>query len=324
MPRLPVKSPGPKGLAPYSPEEDSNAGNIYRAAVAVVDERYDGTDASKLGSREIGYILTRQGFHKSDIKTAEQAIERARRAQRIPFEAISDGRTSWDGAWQVADEKEIVKDVRARIREAQLDRQEGQPVRVEVWAEAAAWLARLVPTCAEYGVEVRSGSGSVPVDAVRQTAFRVINAIAAGEQPTVILWIGDLDLNGLKNIATPFEMDVRAFVRDILKREPNYLDKDVATAAAERWLIVRRLMVTAEQVEGGLLVPASALGEVDDDLLDAGWPWSYTVQAEALLPEDRDRIVTEALDGLLDPVLRGKVVRREKRLHTAARAALRA
>ena len=48
MPRLTVKKPGPKGLAPYNPHPGSKAHGILSAAVAVV-ERYEADGRLPLG-----------------------------------------------------------------------------------------------------------------------------------------------------------------------------------------------------------------------------------------------------------------------------------
>jgi len=213
-PRLPVTDPGPKGLAPYKPRSNSKAARILSAARATVDE-YRAQGRLPLGSREVGYVLTDQGWTHDDIPYVEAIVERARRAGLIDWDAIADGRTSEAGPWQVDDADDIVAQVLGDIATAQLDRQAGQAHRVEVWAEAAAWLARLVPMCQSRGVRVFSGSGSVPVRAVRAAALRAL----ADKRPSVLLWIGDLDLNGLRNIATPFADDVRQFAVDILTRD---------------------------------------------------------------------------------------------------------
>jgi hypothetical protein len=55
----------------------------------------------------------------------------------------------------------------------------------------------------------------------------------------------------------------------------------------------------------------------------AGWRWPFKVQAEAVLPEDRDRIVINAIDALHDLDLRDEVIAEEEDMRSAARATLR-
>jgi hypothetical protein len=100
MPRLPVKKPRAKGLASYTPDEGSKNDDILSAAQAVV-ERYRGQGRLPLGSREVGYVLTREGFTKSDIDLVEDVLVRAHRDGRygIGWDDISDGRTAESGPW---------------------------------------------------------------------------------------------------------------------------------------------------------------------------------------------------------------------------------
>jgi hypothetical protein len=59
MPRLPVKQTAPQ-----------------RSRRVV--ERYRAEDRLPLGSREVGYVLTREGFTKADIDLVEDVLVRAR------------------------------------------------------------------------------------------------------------------------------------------------------------------------------------------------------------------------------------------------------
>ena len=157
--RLPVKRTRPKGLAPWTPRPGSKRERILSAAQAVLAD-YD--DRLPLGSREVGYVLTgdEYGFTKKDIDEVEDVLVLARRAELIPWEAISDGRTGVARPWTVADADELAGELLDQVEEAQLDRQTGQPFRVEVWAEAMGWLPRLEGICNERGVAVYSGSGA--------------------------------------------------------------------------------------------------------------------------------------------------------------------
>ena len=128
----------------------------------------------------------------------------------------------------------------------------------------------------------------------------------------MLLQIGDLDLNGIRNIARPFAEDVRQFAADMLETTPEI---------AEALIVVRRIMLTAEQVE--LHVSERGRVRVSDVALEAGWPYPYTAQAEARAPEIRDGFVVDAVDALHDVALRDSVVAGELELHDRARDALR-
>ena len=312
IPYLPVDKTRPKGLAPYTPRLGSKNYQILSAARAVI-ERYRLQGRLPLGSRETGYVLTGEGFTKKDIDAVEDVIVRARRAGLIAWEDISDGRTSSSLPWIPAGAEDAADSLLDHLETAQLDRQRGQKYRIEVWAEAASWIERLTRMCHERGVPVHSGSGSVPVNAIRNAAIRAFSAFALNRQETVILHIGDLDVNGLRNIARPFEHDLHQFAVDIVRRthSPGFHAK---------FLHVRRLLLTAEQVEEH--VPENAWDTPSRGDRLAGWPWDFKVQAEALLPEIRDEIVLDALDALSDASVRARAVAEEESMRSAARAFL--
>ena len=310
--RLPVGHPRPKGLASWSPRPGSKNARILTATQVLLFGVY--ADRWPLGSREVGYVLTgdEYGFTKTDIDAVEDVLVRARRAGLIPWEAISDGRTGSSAPWAVRDGGDGADQLLATLATAQLDRQAGQVFRVEVWAEAMGWLPRLERLCNERGVEVRSGSGSVPVPAIRDAVQRAIRAWnkSDGRVRTVLLSTGDLDLHGIRNIARPFADDVTAFARDFGARDEMGL------------VTVRRVLLTAEQVEQH--VGVRGRGGVSAEARKAGWPFPFTAQAEALPPEIRDGIVADAIDALHDVGLRDRVIRGEAALHDAMRAELRA
>lgn len=279
-------------------------------------KRYEAESRLPLCPREVGYVLTgdEYGYTKDDIDTVEDVLVRARRAGLIPWPWISDGRTGSAIPWTVADGEEGAEYLLDRLRTVQLDRQAGQGYRVEVWAEAMGWLSRLERICNERGVAVYSGSGSVPVPAIRKVVLRAVRAWndSPDDAPvrTVILSIGDLDLNGIRNIARPFADDVAAFARNFGAREEDEL------------VTVRRILLTAKQVQHH--VGQRGRGGVSADARKAKWPYPFTAQAEALRPEVRDGIVADAIDALHDVEVREQVVADESALHAAIRSALRA
>jgi hypothetical protein len=248
------------------------------------------------------------GYTKADIDLAEDVLVRARRAGLIPWEAISDGRTAKAAPWVVAGPEDLAQQQLDELPSAQLDRQAGQATRVEVWAEAMGWLPRLERIANDRGVTVYSGSGSVPVPAVRAAATRAIRAFADHDQRTVVLSIGDLDLNGIRNIARPFEEDLLQMTADLL---------DLHADDAGGLVSVRRLLLTADQVDEH--IGERARVRPSREAIKAGWPYPFTAQAEALAPEVRDRIVADAIDALHDVEARDRIVAREADLHDAAR-----
>jgi hypothetical protein len=256
------------------------------------------------------------GFTHDDVDEIEDVIGFARRAGTIPWKAISDGRSDVAEPWTVRDADTLAQQVLDSIEDAHFDRQEGQRVRVEVWAEAMGWLTRLEQICNDRGVSVHSGSGSVPIPAIRQAALRAIHAFDESRAVTVLLWIGDLDLNGIRNIAQPFAADVQQFAIDIL----GLTDEAHHSAVRDGLVIVRRLILNAGQVEEH--VGQRGRSRPTAKAIAAGWPYPFTVQAEALPPEVRDGIVADAIDSLHDVPMRERIVAAEAGLHADARQEL--
>lgn len=312
--RLPVKGGRAKGLATYAPRAGSKRSAILSAAQAVLN-RYREQGRLPLGPREVGYLLTGDefGYTKADIDDVEDVLVRARRAGIVAWEEISDGRTAVAQPWEVQNAEALADSLLRELTTAQLDRQEAQPFRVEVWAEAAGWLARLEGICNERGVPVYSGSGSVPVTAIRALAHRAIRA-AQNDQRLVVLSLGDLDLNGLRNIARPLEADLHAFIRDTVA-SPDFDQESAAWVAP-----VRRLLLNADQVIDH--IGERAWGTPSGEYQRAGWPWPFWVQAEALPPEVRDGLVIDAIDALHDTAQREHIIESEAELHEGARRAL--
>lgn len=140
-------------------------------------------------------------------KQVTSVLTKARRAGLIAFDWIDDRRTA-------SDEPSTADALERIVARMQVDRQAGQPYRVEVWVETQANVTRLANVANAYGISVYSGSGSVPIKANHATAQRILFA----EQPTLLLVLGDCDPAGLKNIASALADDVRAFVHDLGRR----------------------------------------------------------------------------------------------------------
>jgi hypothetical protein len=187
----------------------------------------------------------------------------------IPMNAVRDARSTSVTQWTVtadegADEvEELLDGIRAH-------RQDGQPNRVVFICEADGTVPVLEDVCDEFGVEIHSGSGSVPLSLVHRLATDAVAHFRDTGIRTVILSLTDLDLMGLKNILAPFAQDVEKFAVDYGNPE-----------AVE----VRRIGVTADQVLDH--IPASV--RMSREKPEAWWPrdrngdaWELPT-AEALL-----------------------------------------
>jgi hypothetical protein len=234
--------------------------------------------------RQVFYRLAGKGRPKS--KSSEKQLYRAlrlgRRFDRIPFDAIRDdtgAHLSGDGAREGDDHPAAyAQQALDRSRFALEDnsyrrgRHEGQPVYIDMWAEAAGMAPQLSRWVSQYGVAVHSGTGFDGLS----LKWRMAQVIAQRDAPTVLFHLGDLDWHGRWVYRALFD-DLEGF-------------------APHAELEVVRLAVTEEQVE--------RLG------LTA---YSGAVQAEAVAPDELQRIVVEAVKERYDEAIAAKVRQREER-----------
>lgn len=172
----------------------------------------------------------------------------------------------------------------------QLDRQDGQAVYIEMLVEAAGAVEQMFRTTGHYGVPVLRAAGFVSITALRQIVLRA----ATRHIPTRILVAGDLD---------PAGHDIRARVgEDITAFAKNHYAADIT---------VQTVALTEPQVDELALIRAP---------LDAKkrkkypwWPHAWTVELEAVSPEDLARIVVAAIENLTDAATRQAVIDRETR-----------
>jgi hypothetical protein len=263
------------GLAEQRPAEGTLEAAIL-ADIEVVLTRYQAH--LPLGPRTIVYQLLprwvgadRPYADKEALrKMVDRVLGKARRARIVPFASIDDQRTTWDGPSTVDELPGIVEGM-------QVGRQDGQPYRVEVWIETRGNVSRIARICRPYGVDVFSGSGSVPIGANLAAARRVIRS----EQPTLMLVLGDFDPAGIKNIAMALVDDVKAFV--------DHLGGDSGR------LVIRHLAMTETQARS---MPELAREPVKDPPAD--WPLPFKVELEAIPPDELDRLVEDALAQVRD------------------------
>jgi len=287
-----LASPGAreKGFARWHPKR----GTIERRALAhLLWQIRLYSDHLPIGPRTLTYRLLpawvpssyrdKNALQKMVVAT----LTKARRAGLIPFAAIDDARTSRDGPLTTAS-------LPALVKRMHVDRQAGQPWRIELWVETKGNVGRLANICTPYGVDVYSGSGSVPIKANLQTAQRIVRAQREFDQPTLLLLLTDFDPAGLKNIAAALHDDVLAFVND-LGGDPSRV-------------VIRHLGITAQQA---LAVPQAAweFFNLSDRAAPKDWPvaadvrgerWGVKVELEALPPDQLDALVVNALASVRD------------------------
>jgi hypothetical protein len=225
----------------------------------------------------------------------QEVLALARRAGMIPEDWVADARapqplrTFYDeSADQVVETVAgIVSGAAARFR---LDPQRDQPVFVETLIESEDLAPRALRIAGAFGVPVYPSGGFDGLKGKRALAAR-----AAGRGvPTVVLHLGDFDVHG-RYIFTAAAEDAAAWL-------PHYGAPDVPGD----WLTFRRIALTREQAEAHNLLDADGKAELD------GLPVPVL-----------DAIITDAIAGLQDPVVRRLSLDEQERERERIPAALR-
>jgi integrase len=184
--------------------------------------------------RQVFYRLVGvHDYEKSERAYARllYALDRARRAELVPFEALRDDgivvmRSEWYG-----EPADFWDDVARQAHEFSLHKQFGQRAFIELWCEAAGMMPQLRRVADRYSVEVYSCGGSASLTAVRGIVRRVVKR----NVPTVLLHVGDFDPDG--------EAAFRAMTEDAA----GFLERDAQGKQRRR------------KVDGGLMAARKAL-----------------------------------------------------------------
>jgi hypothetical protein len=224
---------------------------------------------------------------KADADTVNDHISRGRRAGLIPWEAIGDGRTEAKVPIVCDDPEAFFAEMRQSASVYQLDRQEGQPVYIEMAVEAAGAVEQVYRTTGAYGVPVYSGSGFVSITALRGMVLRA----ELREMPTVVIVAGDYD---------PAGIDIRARVAD-----------DVAAFAIGHDAEIEVLTIALDERQIDDLALAKAPMPAKKREKYPWWPHDWTVELEAVSPADLAAIVVEAIESRTDADTRQAVTERE-------------
>ncbi len=259
----------PKGYYNWRPQQPAR---VLIDQVRDVLEEY--VDHLPLTVRQIFYRLVATAGYPKDENAYSRLAEmlvKARRARMIPFDAIrDDGVVTIPNRWYGGIEDFHDESAR-RARSYRRDRQDGQPVRIELWCEAAGMLGQLERVAQHYSVPVYSTGGFGSLTANYEIAERALDRLV----PTVLLHVGDFDPSG-ESIFTAMSQDVAAFVR---------ADRIIETLAIEPV----RVALTADQVAAFNLPTARS----------AKWQGG-TCQLEALAPDELAEIVRAEIENRID------------------------
>jgi hypothetical protein len=267
----------PRGPHPWNPQPKTRA--IVDQVLGVLAQ-YD--DYLPLTIRLIFYrLVAMYGYAKTDnaYQNLITYIGRARRAGLISCDAIRD-----DGITEViplsfTGKPDFYREVVLLARGYRRDRLEGQPVRIEIWCEAAGMVPQLVEVAHPFGITVYSCSGFDSTTFNHKAAQRASAGI-----PLLVLHIGDHDFEG-RHIFNSAMEDVVAW-----------------TASMEGNVRFIRVAVTPQQIEEYDLPTAPPKKAGDRP----------TCQAEALEPPVLAEIVKSEVMKHLDFGVYQRVLNREK------------
>ncbi|WP_377271659.1 hypothetical protein [Peterkaempfera sp. SMS 1(5)a] len=261
-----------RGFAPWTPRP--HVQDLVDRVRAVLDEN---RQYLPMTARQVFYRLVgAHGYDKTEQAYARllETLNRARRARMIPMQSIRDdgGTQVGPGGWE--DPAQFWSAVRATAEGYTHSLDDGQPVCVELWVEAAGMVPMVSRVAAEFGVATYSSGGFDSVTVKHSAARR----IAYREIPTTVLHLGDHDPSGLSILDSAAE-DISAFVADLNGTAPTFV----------------RLAVTEQQITRYRL-PSAPQKTTDR----RGDHMHHTVQAEAMSPTELTGEVRAALEAVID------------------------
>lgn len=179
--------------------------------------------------REYDKLSTEEKTRATSFSTIGIIVTKARRAGLIDWNHISDARFDTVMPNVFEDVQELASTLLYTALMAKVDPAKDQPVLVEVWSEAADLMALVGRLVGPYGISVFSSSGWTGPKAARDTGQRW----EMDGRPVIILYVGDLDPDGL-SIADRIFADAQAFAVGF------GMDPDLVE--------IRRVAVTEQQV----------------------------------------------------------------------------
>lgn len=284
-------TPRPKGYRPTWKPRGAFRRQLLADIVAVLEE-YGRKRLLPLTCRQVFYrCVGAYGYDKTGFVAGqvEDLTGLGRLSGIIPWEAVTDGRTmdrQAPGYDDVASFWTATLDDAASYRHS---RDEGQPYAVEIWAEAAGMVPQLARVARDFGVNVYGWQGEATTTARRAAAER----IRLAGRPFVALCVGDHDEHGGAILDSVAE-DVAAFL-----------------GAAVDCVRFEWLAVTPAQVERYGLPEQPPKPKDKGGRKTPGTPLAYSVQVEALAPEDLAAEVLAALVAWTDDEQRQAVLARE-------------
>lgn len=242
-------------------------------------------------------LVGNYGYPKTerDYKNLAELLVKARRAQLIPFDAITDSDPALaGGAWGYSGRADYLHSKKS-VSGYSIDPLRGQPYEIELWSEDAGSVPMLAGIAQDYPVTIYSTGGFSSVTVTHSIAQRVLSR----HVPTIFLHIGDYDPSG-ESIFKSMSQDVGAFVsaESGCSWDPNtgqtYNEEDLDEASYDFRPI--RVALTEEQTLQWNLETAPPK---KTDSRSRNWE-GETVQVQAMTEDQMRDVVTETLDRFYD------------------------
>jgi hypothetical protein len=264
-----------RGMAPWTPRSKTLP---LLANVEEILHQY--AEQLPLTLRQVFYrLVAAYEYDKTEKAYASlgETLNRARRAQVIPFDVIRDDGASAMWPREFLSPEDFWAMVNEQVEDFTLSAQDGQQQYLEVWVEAAGMLPQAFGAVnPKYGVPVFSSGGfdstTVKYDAARRFLDR--------DRPTIVVHVGDYDPSGIALFEAARE-DVTAFYVDLGGEQPPTF---------------MRAAVTVEQIERFKL--PTALPKKKDRR--SAFTDTRTVQAEALPPDVLQAEIAAVVDPFYD------------------------
>ena len=256
---------------------------------AIIEEYL--AEGYRLTLRQLYYQLVSRDIIPNNVKEygkISTLLKEGRMAGKVDWEAIEDRTRVPHIPYYVTDIKDAMKDT---IDQYRLDRMRDQDVYLEVWTEKDALSGILKRVTEEYHVRLIVNKGYSSCSAMYEAYKRFNNAKSYGKN-SHILYLGDHDPSGLD------------MIRDIGERLEEFSNDDVQ---------VKPIALTKKQIDK-YNPPPNPAKEADPR---ADWYiqnyGSTSWEVDALSPKVLTRLITNAIEGLIDRDKYDAIVEQEEK-----------